>query len=359
MSTSTPTPPPAHADSAVPENDVTAFTKLLHDPQWTHNPHDLLFKNVYQHPAEIAALYKDLFPPEVTDLIDWEHLKPEPTEFANPSQNERHADLVFSAITPDSPFLPCLLHLEEQTKWETHFPVRLLGYLSALYANFVAAFPANAILPRVLIVVLYNGKTPWKAPTDFEHLLAPAATPRAQEILVPYALRFSFKVIDLPSLAPDRLVGTECGKMILDLMASIRRDDPETFLRRNGELLEKLRTQEKGYQRTFFELAFTYLISTNQKLDRRGAVKLFSELPKATKGSTMTLYQSILLEGRTEGRNEGELFGAIRFAQKHLGLKPMPDTELEGKPLSELETLLAKLDAQVQKRFALISSITL
>ena len=49
-----------------------------------------------------------------------------------------------------------------------HFPVRLLTYAGLLYEKLIAdgALQEHDVLPPVLPIVIYNGQTPWTAPTD-------------------------------------------------------------------------------------------------------------------------------------------------------------------------------------------------
>jgi len=66
--------------------------------------------------------------------------------------------------------------LEFQSTVDRFMVVRMLTYIGLLYQDLIkrGQVKEGDYLPPVLPLVLYNGRTPWKAALDLEKLVAPA-----------------------------------------------------------------------------------------------------------------------------------------------------------------------------------------
>ncbi|MDR3227971.1 MAG: Rpn family recombination-promoting nuclease/putative transposase [Puniceicoccales bacterium] len=295
-----------HAPPSPPEEGAHIVAALLKEHKLIM-PHDVLFKAHYWQPAEVEALCRDIYPAAIVNLVDWPALRRISSEVFDSLFVEHRADMAFEAFTALGGCLPFIFHLEEEAEPDTFFAVRLLAYGSGFYSRFLKEHP-GAPLPRLLIIVVHNGKTPWRGATNFQHLLAPAPTPAAEAALAPFAFKFDFRLIDLASLSPDEMVGSRRGRLILEAMLSGRREDLTGFFTRRCSELDDLSVTDE----VFYTLLIRYLISVSGKLSCEEVEELVKILPERTGTYTMTIIESLIKEREGKSLEKGIVIGEER-----------------------------------------------
>ena len=81
----------------MPESDSSAASGKKPD-----NIHDNFFKDVFKERECVTSLIRAGAPKALFEIIDWDSLRLEPQSIKADSQNEKFADLVFSATLKDS-----------------------------------------------------------------------------------------------------------------------------------------------------------------------------------------------------------------------------------------------------------------
>jgi hypothetical protein len=343
----------AASAAAEPAEEVSELEQLLRENP-LNMPHDAIHKAFFSPPKEAAAIFQALLP-GLAGSVCWDKLRNMRNETHNTAGGVLRADLVFSAPLLSSQGwvqFGCIFLNEAQSTQEHFQALRLLGYQCGFWTDAAKDHPGEP-LPYVVPIVFYNGKHPWTTPTDFEHLFPVAADPAAAAVLAEFVPKFKFVVLDLPRLTPNELVGTALGKAVLDLMASVHRDDVKGWILRHTKLLAQL-DKARGDDRRKVDLIIRYLLSTNRHLSLPDVKELFSDLPKPVKGRTMTIAEYLqdqgmrqgVRKGRLQGVRQGELIGDIGLLQYTLGLRETPRTVLRRKDVSELQAILAELKAQ-------------
>ena len=363
MPPATPTDPSAAEiplDDTTPLPDIPTFDDLLRRFKRSM-PHNAIFKAVFAAPEETAPIVQSVLSETARSAYDWEHMRNEPTETLGPDMNELRADLLFSLPLRDSPERRDYCYILEggQSTFEKFYPLRLLSYFVGIWTRERNAHPDRP-LPRIIPLVIYNGTAPWRAPANFEHLLAPL--PSGAGELLRFTPKFDFNLLDLTQLRPGQIPGTLTGRMILDLMAFVRRkqkgehtgllNDIRDFFLRHSDFWACLNASDPRSQQ-LVQILFLYLATEQDSLTLPEIKQIVSELPILEDNIMTSLAEAIHnggvaegeLRGELRGKQCGELVGRILAIQEiYLG-RTTPARELFAKTTDELQGILAQLRA--------------
>ena len=104
-----------------------------------------------------------LLPAEWTAAVDASVLRELPTELIGARGDKRTADLCWLAGGDD----PAIVLIENQSAPDPRMPARTTARTGLLYESLgAAARGPDGKFPPLLIVVVYTGKRPWRAPDD-------------------------------------------------------------------------------------------------------------------------------------------------------------------------------------------------
>ena len=128
--------------------------------------HDYFHKKLFGHPEVVADLALYFLAKEIVRAPDFTTLTPCPTEFQFKYQT-RISDCVWHAQTTHDSGTDLLFVLEFQTKPDAEMSLRIMVYGRHACLTAVKTRPrTGGVLPEVLPVVLYGGKSPWTAATS-------------------------------------------------------------------------------------------------------------------------------------------------------------------------------------------------
>lgn len=130
---------------------------------------DASYKPLYSSPAMIRNLVSGFIPNGWLHGLDFSTLECIPCHYVSDDLRQRANDMVWR-VRADDEWLYLYLMMEFQSTVDHGMPVRILSYLGLLYQSLIRkeyVKPRRGI-PPVLPIVLYNGKTPWDAPTKIE-----------------------------------------------------------------------------------------------------------------------------------------------------------------------------------------------
>jgi len=133
---------------------------------------DTGYRLLFSHPRMVADLLASFLPPTWSAALDLDTLEPLNTDFLSDTLRQRRADCLWR-VRWGPAWLYVVIHIEFQSSEDTHMALRVSTYLTLLYQDLVRTgrIPAGALLPAVLPIVLYNGESPWRAPTDLVELI--------------------------------------------------------------------------------------------------------------------------------------------------------------------------------------------
>lgn len=137
--------------------------------------HDHGYKLLFSHPEMVRDLLTGFVHEDWVAQCDFDTLEKVGGSYVSDDLREREDDVVWR-VRWGSDWLYVYLLLEFQSTVDHFMAVRLLGYLALLYQDLIRAgkLGKGDKLPPVLPLVLYNGLTRWRAPTDLDELIHPA-----------------------------------------------------------------------------------------------------------------------------------------------------------------------------------------
>ena len=216
---------------------------------------DAAYKNLFAHPRMVADLLRGFAAKGWSDALDFETLEKLPAEFVSDDLRRRHGDTLWRVRLQGSSWLQVVVLLEFQSTADRYMAVRLLAYGSLLYQDLIRRreLGPDGELPPVLPVVLYIGRSRWRAADEAAKLVAPVEGPLAQ-----YQMSLRYFVLDERGLGEDdlpednlvaSLVEFEASRSPEDLARAVSRlpgwfrdgDEPElrrSFLRWVSEVAE-------------------------------------------------------------------------------------------------------------------------
>ena len=135
--------------------------------------HDHSYKLLFSHHAMMADLLRGFVRGPWVHLVDLSTLERVPTSQVSDALHERADDLLWRVRWPEG-WLYIYLLVEFQSTVYRYMAVRIATYSNLLYEGLIRSHqlaPAG-LLPPVVPIVLYNGRSRWTAPRDLAELLA-------------------------------------------------------------------------------------------------------------------------------------------------------------------------------------------
>ena len=212
--------------------------------------HDAAYKHLFSCPRMVEDLLRGFAAKGWSDGLDFETLEKLPAEFVSEDLRRRQGDGLWRVRFRGAGWLHVLVLLEFQSTADRYMAVRMLVYAGLLYQDLIrrGELGPDGELPPVLPVVLYNGRSPWKAADDVAKLLAPVREPLAR-----YQPSFRYFVLDERGLGEDDLPR---GNLVTALIGFENSRSPEDLGRAVSALLGWLRGPEDGeLKRAFLQLA--------------------------------------------------------------------------------------------------------
>ena len=175
--------------------------------------HDHLFKLIFAHPAEAAALARGVMPPEAARWLQLDALAPLPAETVDDALRVSLSDLLFTAPWRGGGHAQLMLLFEHQSSPDAELPLRALEYTVRVWRSTRAE---RQRLPVVFTVVVHHGPRPWSVARRLSELYD--APPVALAALGPMLPELKLCVLDLAALEDVELPGQGGGRLALLLL---------------------------------------------------------------------------------------------------------------------------------------------
>lgn len=268
-------------------------------------PHDRLVRWAFAHPETAAAAFRGVLPPALVARVRWSSLQQISGTFVDPTETNRHSDLLFSARLRrgEEPLLLYLL-FEHQSGPDRWMAVRMARYALRAQDRWLSQSPRARKLPWVIPLVLYHGRSRWTAATDYRDLLALPALPEA-ELLAP---TFPYRLLDLSQVCEQDLRLDALGLLVTRLLRHAWERDLWARLPQWGPVLAQV-FEQRGLRA--LEAVFRYITEVSDARPGEEVRRWIAvSLGPAAEESMKSWAQQERDEGRQEGRKEGrqELF---------------------------------------------------
>ena len=272
-----------------------------------NRPHDKLFRAVFGHAPEAAALLRAHLPETLARDLHWSSLTLQDATFVDDELRDSESDLLFSVerAAGDQPPVWLYVLLEHQSKPSRWMPFRLLKYCCRIWDRSRRTFPKERYLRPIIPVVFYQGRRRWRHAAQFAELFAPPAR------TWPWVPRFRHLLIDQSPARPPEVRGELRGRIAqLMMMAAYRRR--REALQRAAHLLSDVMLSG---DRDAVRAIVMYLWATQDRATaRRFGEELRDAVPEPG-GDLMTYAEELILQGERKGeqrgRREGEQRGRI------------------------------------------------
>jgi predicted transposase YdaD len=239
------------------------------------NPHDQLFKAIFSDAVEVAALVRDIFPPEVVGLLDLDAIEAQPSDFIDEALRAHLSDLGFRIPWRQGGHVHLGLLLEHQSSPDPEMPLRVLRYTLRAWEAAQAEPRPPGRLPLVITLVVFHGPRPWSTPRALSELYD--APPEAIEHLRPYLPELKLLLEDLTVTDDAEVPCDDGGKLALLLLRHAHMNDVWNTVDEHRALLQAL-MRRRGPLPTLQILRYVMNVSErapSEALKRR----LFKDLP--------------------------------------------------------------------------------
>ena len=266
------------------------------------NPHDQLFKAIFSDSVEVAALVRDIFPPEVVGLLDLDGIEAQPSHFIDEALRAHLSDLGFRIPWRQGGHVHLGLLVEHQSSPDPEMPLRALRYTLRAWEAAQAEPRPPGRLPLVITLVVFHGPRPWSTPRALSELYD--APPEAIERLRPYLPELKLLLEDLTVTDDAALPCDDGGKLALLLLRHAHMNDVWDTIDEHRALLQAL-LRRRGPLPTLQILRYVMNVSEqapSEALKRR----LFQDLPGDVKEEVMTYADMLRQEGEQRGRQLGK-----------------------------------------------------
>ena len=140
----------------------------------SNTQHDTGYKLLFSHPEMVRDLLTGYMPGAWLEQADFTTLERVNASYVSESERQRHDDMVWR-LKVGQQWVWVYLLLEFQSEPDFWMALRMMVYVGLLSQHLVREGELHeGLLPPVVPIVLYNGATVWKAPTDVADCYGPS-----------------------------------------------------------------------------------------------------------------------------------------------------------------------------------------
>jgi predicted transposase YdaD len=305
----------------------------------THDPHDALFKTVFENPSNVAAELRAILPRAILERIDLATLTLCPGNFVDKDLRRRYSDLLFTVQTTAAEHSFLYLLFEHLSTSSALLPFDLLHCETLVWSRWLREHPKARKLPMIMSVVVSHAKKVRPATADFADIID--LEPNTLELVRKYLPRFDM-VIDNLSHEEDsalrrRLMPAALTLALLCLKHSRSMTEAAVRLAGWGDLLERIVHADHGTD--MFEEIMRYISLTSRRLDRQAVEQvLVTHLGEEARNTMKTWGQKLIDQGREEGlAGQREML----LTQLRLRFGDLPEAVLERVGSARTKRLIA------------------
>jgi Putative transposase, YhgA-like len=296
-------PDPARVEMSASALSHALYRSLVRDS-------DSLYHRLFSHPLMVEALVREFVPEALAIGLDFSNLQRVNPKFnfRRLSGRRRDGDVIWRLPTCKGTDIYLYLLIEFQSRVDWWMAVRTQVYTGLLWQQVIDEkdLRKGAQLPPLLLLVLYNGKKEWQAPTRIQELIALSGN----SALWPWQPQVQYYLLNIGAFPKDDLVRrTSLAALLFRLE---KPQGPYELERLLAEVIGWFREHE-GYERLrelFAELvreAFAALKIPVPKSEDMLHMK--TRLSETVKDWAKQWKAEGLAEGKAEGKAQGKAEG--------------------------------------------------
>lgn len=276
--------------------------------------HDHAYKILFAYKRMVRDLLEGFVNGDWLSQLDFNTLDRVNASYVSDDLRSRADDIVWRIRCGD---LDVYLLIEFQSTDEPFMAVRVLTYEGLLFQELIRTriVTSGDELPAVLPIVLYNGQRRWSAPEDLASLFS-AQLPQG---LAKYIPQCRYLLIDESRFAEeDPALAGNAVAALFRLEHCQQRDRIPVIL---GQLMDSLGRDDQDSLRRAFRIWLSRVFFVRQGLGGGVVSDLWED--QAMLAERVKEWEAeLLLQGRQEGRQEGELALLRRQLRKRFGELP-------------------------------------
>lgn len=269
-----------------------------------HQPHDKTYKAAFSDVRVARDFLSHHLSKEQQERLDLNTLSLCSGSFISPELQKLETDILYSIKlknyddegTQEGLIYLLLEHMSTADPW---LPLRLLGYLIAIWEYYRKQNPKVETLPLIMPVVLYHGDKVYPHSMNFFDLFG------KEKLLAINMLTNPFKLVDLHTIPDEKIrEHTWCG-LVEFMLKNVRHRNALSLIQeaRQWFVLENARN--------YLLSVLTYVIDQGNYSDLDELFReLAAKLPKTLGEEAMTIGEQLRQQGRQQERIlvQGELF---------------------------------------------------
>ena len=271
---------------------------------------------LFSHPFLVESLLRDFLPGRWMHHLDFSSLEKVGSSFATDDLRSRHDDLVWRIRGRKSgQWIYIYLLLEFQRKDEYFMAVRVMTYEGLLHQDLIRKYglATGDPLPFVLPIVLYNGPSRWKSPTNTAALMPAAVVPEGLEVFRP---RVEYLLLDQGAYPAEDLAALPGPAARL---FRLEHAGPEDLLNEVTRLRQSLAEPQHQELRRSFVIAILAILRRRLKGVRLPRMEELEEIETMIVEEAETWTEMWEQQGIEKGRREGESIMLLRLLEGRFG----------------------------------------
>jgi predicted transposase/invertase (TIGR01784 family) len=259
------------------------------------NVHDKFFKESFSRKETVKGMIQELFPENLRNKINLDSLELTNNSFTDETLNEHFADLVYRCEYQGKKTIRISFLFEHKSYQEQHPHLQLLRYiLNALEQDKKEKRALTLTIP----IVIYHGKKIWKYESLSQYFKG------IDETLSQFIPDFEYLLYDISRFSDTEIVNFKNRFLALSLLL-LKNSRLKKYLSIIEEsLIELMRDIENQGDMNYITSVFVYTIFTNPDLNKQEIVSIFRKVSLKSEQATMTVGESMIKEGKLEGRLE-------------------------------------------------------
>jgi predicted transposase YdaD len=307
-------------------------------------PHNNFFHFALSHLPNARGLIETQLSAAALAELNLDTLQLQTGSFVDPDLREKFSDLLFSVELKSAPAdavsKQALVYFLFEHKSQSD-PLTVLQVLSYMVRIWEKRVRDEEPLCPIVPLLVYHGETAWSAARSFAGLIPATAA------LAEYQISFPLPLLDLSRPDDAEIKGESVLRNTLRLLKYSRSRHLAGMLREILELIGQSLPAASFAE--WVQAIGVYVMTVNKNIDHEQYKQtLASILP--TQFEPGSLADRLLIQGREEGREEGELIGKILLLEELLGLPRTAKSDLLASEPEALRSRVTALQTELRER---------
>ena len=259
------------------------------------NSHDSFFRESFSR-KEIAINFLSTYLPElITQQIDLDTLTISKDSFVDKELRHHFSDLLYT-VNYRQKDLHLYLLFEHKSSPDHWIALQLLRYMVRIWEQFRKQQPKVKLLPAIIPLVLYHGRSTWQIPKKFSALLT-----QDDDFLKQYTPDFQYLLYDFSFRSNEQIRGEALARVTLLALKHIFDPQLSDKLPEIINLLRNVGSKQTALE--ILEILLRYVVKSTNRSEKD--ILQILEQTSIEDNVMKTFIDEYIEQGRKKGRQEG------------------------------------------------------